>query len=512
MANGNLLYKPVVPSLGNIAGDVKTAMQQALQYKQQKERYEQQRKDMMFKNFLANAKVTPFASVRKGNQKMLGDVMKKYEDQVQSLVSEIDGDADDREIIMKGRQLAVDTQQEINKIKSWEEQNAADRVAVRKELEQYPFDVKEKVFGYEGGEPNYSMQKMIPDWRKEMKELKNEMYKGDEATFTVVDESTGKKITSEDELVRHFWKSTEDGGWKPDVENQKQFFRNRLVSNDMLRASLLNEFNVKGKKIKDNEEIKYKMPNGEVYGIDEVADYAYDVMGKQVFMMKPERKIEPIDKSKEENGGGEITGIDFSQGYQKVTDHPFGDVNLPHINIADENITYDGNIIKGAMYRKENSNTWSDAEERSYKQAQLVGTLLKGGELYGRFQVRKSGGDLAKNAEGEQIYNNLFGNEGTIKEINELYPDTEIKSKKDLIKLGFREKRTGDELGYVVAPLDKNPGVTKKVNVRGIDTAYNIENYDKKTQKKIRKFYKDNKNKLENISEAVKIYENRYGR
>jgi hypothetical protein len=464
MANG-LIYKPVVPDFSEIGNNIQEIGQRVIQYRQNKKRHEQQRKDMMMKSYLSQANIKPYSFAASENQRIATEL---YGESIEKL-KQIE-DKDSWQGIIEANRITNEYEQKIGEVQQWSKQYAEDRQMVLSDPYSFMEHTREGIKNYQGGKPQYSIEVKAGDFGKMVNEQGQEFLGGNEVTYSWINQYDNKQVTSEQSFLDAYYKPSQDGeGWVRDEREQKKVFRNMLATNNKLRMAGLQELRENGKAMPND---RYMMANGKTYGVGNLHEYAYDMYRDSIFKMRTEKKVEPLDEDEMKIKDGKVN----VGGAKKilVTDDVKQTLRTPALNngksvkywaINDENIDIE-QTLQDAVVVGKGGEIIKTGEFSDFNRAQLTGIVEAEDGEYAQLKAYR-GEQKKTNKKGESLYRDTrTGLQGTKKEILRQYISNDYVDNMKEAKRMWRETRDDIKFQYsekqgidVYVPVDKNPGV-----------------------------------------------------
>jgi hypothetical protein len=464
MANG-LIYKPVVPDFSEVGSDIQQIGQQVIQYRRNKKRYEQQRKDMMMKNYLSQADIKPYSFAASENQRIATE---RYAEAIEKLKN-ID-DKDSWQGIIEANKITNEYEQKIGEVQQWSKQYAEDRQMVLSDPYSFMEHTREGIKNYQGGKPRYKIEAKAGDFGEMINKEGQEFLGGNEATYSWVNQYDNKQITNEQTFLDSYFKPDQDGeGWIRDEQAQKKVFRNMLATNNKLRMAGLQELRENGKQMPDG---KYMMPNGKAYGVGDLHEYAYDMYKDGIFKMTTEKKVEPLEeddldiKDGRVSVGGSKKILVKSDVKQSLRTPALNNGNpVRYWPVNDENIDIE-QTLQDALVVGKNGKLIKAGDYSDFKSAQFTGVVESEDGEYAQLKAYKSE-EKKKDKKGNLLYNDTArGLRGTKKQILQQYIKNDYVDNMKEAKRMWRETRDDIKFQYsekqgidVYVPVNKNPAL-----------------------------------------------------
>jgi len=464
----DLIYEPIIPDFSKIGDDIQEVSQLVLNYQRNKQRYEQQRKDMMMKNYLASSNIKPYSFIKSQNDEM---AMKAYKQSIDEMKQIEDKDSWDG--IIKANRIKTKYQQKIGEVQQRSKQYAEDRQMVMSDPYSFTEETRRGIENYTGGPINYKVEKKIGDFGKMIQEEADELLGGNERTVSWTQNYSDKTVTHRQQFRDKYYKKDPKGkGYIRNVKQQKQDIKNLIATNNKVKMSGLQTFRENGRYIEDSGQ--YLMPNGKIYSAnpDGLTNYTYDMYGDNIFQMKVSDKTKLLDEDqfKVKNGRVNIGG------YNRVL---IKDDNQSSINVGalggparywqinDENIDIKG-TLNGAIAVDRDDNVIETKQYADFKRAELTGVVKANGQYYAQLSAFK--GERVKKKKGKPIYKDkATGLVGTKKEILKQYVANEFAPNMKEAKIRWNQTR--DDIGYayeskqdirVYAPVQENPSLQEE--------------------------------------------------
>lgn len=469
-------YRVAVPSFEDVGKDVKETALRLQQFEREKERYEQQRKDMMWKQFLANTDVKSRAFVQQNLQRQQSAILNGTQKRFQQIVSETDGELEWSDI-QRARKAQAQAEADIQKRKAWEK-NWLEDVETLKEAEpgRWKKDVAKEILEWDGKTP-YESSKLGPNavQPKSATELAqnyaNEFKAGNEYTVERSYKANGKYITNEKQFAEEYF-DFEGDEVKPNVDSQMKVVKD-MVFNVQNKSDWLYNFQRLDDRSRQQYEAKAK---DSPYSA--VEWFALDKLQPRAFQVSKKQDVRPDSQSQEAGGGGDSDVIrkDYNKDAQKLSDIPRelieGDSKEAKLyQIADESITFDRNTLRNAFV-KQKKGKWKKIEgEEYYDDAKLTGIVEKDGKWYGQVGIRLPEKDKKK--DGQQVY------EYSDPETQRLYQGTadELAERTGLSKAEVKSNpfvkkaKTSNKVSHALVPVDDNPFIKEFYEIENMPEA-----------------------------------------
>jgi hypothetical protein len=441
-------YKVAVPDFSDVGKDLDDMAMRMHQYREQKKMAERKRKDMMWKQFLANTNVTPASLVNENLQKHQSAILEATRQNLVGIVKEKEGDLDWKDI-QKGRNVKNQAQKTIGLLEKFEEARTEDLAMIREDLDKFTDEFINYVTKWDGKTAYSPPKKQLRP--KNPNELVAEMdFDSMEAVNDKLYNMEGELIRSGSEYVDKFY---DFKGGRP-VHNEQEQFK-------ALRPEILDQRYYWAENFSKLSKEEKEMYQARAEGKDRTAieQYAFETAQPQKFKVRKSVDYSSDRERRTSPGGGpDVQSFDYKKA-QKYTDIPkeFGK-EAKLIQVADENIDFDRNVLRNAIVKKKGK--WKKMKGDEYfDDAKFKGVVVKekdgGKELYARVGIRLPK-EYKKTEDGKQIWATVDPEtgeemEGTLEQLSEKTGQT----KSTLQNMAFKAK-TDSKVSDALVPVDDN--------------------------------------------------------
>lgn len=486
-------YSIAVPDFSNISEDVQQAALQVQEYQRQRAQQKQQRKDMMWRQFMQNTDIKTPEFNNEQLQEIKSGVTEGYRRKLQKMTKEADESGDQAlswEQIARARRVKNQTQSTLNQLNQSYEQWLTEVEMAKKDPDDYdPESIKKATSWNFGEKPIYEPQ-LKPKKKRLidiLQEEKKEFDAGDVVAQTKEFEAHGEFSRSSVEFAKRYNEFVGEGAnkmVKPKKRPRMEALRTHVIQGN--KDAILNEW----KNLDEDERQVYQMQTEQEPSVFDKPWEAmvYNEAVNSAGWFSVERDTKPIDKDKD--GGDQDEKIDYQKDAKDIQDLPrdiapvdkYSKVSVKGgregmsetigdsrgkaklFSIEDANITFSGNQLNNA-YIKSKKNKWSKKGATTYDDIKLTGIVDIEGKKYGKLRARLAE-KPKKTSDGQQIYFMMSDEgrvEGTAGELRDRFgyeSTAEVEQSSRIHKAKTDSKYTD-----VIVSVEDNPELEKYYDI-----------------------------------------------
>lgn len=411
-------YNVAVPDFSQVGNDIEERAMRLKQFQVQQQRYEQKRKDMMWKNFLSQTNVKPASLINENLRKRQSAILEGTRQKLIDLTKDNQGVPEWKDM-QKGRMVAERAQEDVKKIESWQDQWLEDiSILQESKPDEWKPEVEEEVFSWDGKKP-YKGSKLTPDARRPksmlnmISDYSGKFKAGNEYTDEITYRANGKLFTSEAEYSKNFWEEDKDGVLRPRMQEQMSVVRD-MMYNEHSASDWAYNFS----KLPEGTRERYRA-RSENTAYNPIELYVYDKARPQLFSISTKREQEPDEERIKRKGGNVIMDgkVVLTKANMKPIETPafegelvdyWGATNQDNIDIPQK--------VNNAIIETPDGKIETISDAKSFEGASFAGVLKSSEGSYVHLRARRGEKVLKKN--GNKIYEDqLSGTTGAKKEI-----------------------------------------------------------------------------------------------